>query len=120
MQSQEIPSDQWIPFLNDLSRRHQGDKVTIELMGNDVGDQREAQDMPLLGITVDPPAGQSRMIEVMVGDEQGVNIAHDISHPIHVRLAKTDAGADVALEIEAESGPRTLVRFMPYSDAEPA
>ena len=119
MQSHEIPSNQWVPFLNDLSRRHQGDHVTVELSGEEIGSQREAQDQELLGITADPPAGSCRMIEVMVGDPRGVNIAHDIAHPIHVRIAKTDEGKDVALEIEPESGPRTLVRFMPFDDAVP-
>ena len=60
MQSQEIPNEQWVPFLNELSRRHQGDHVTIEVMGNDLGDQREAEDQPLLGITVDPETGPGR------------------------------------------------------------
>ena len=119
MQSQEIPSDQWIPFLNDLSRRHQGDHVTREVMDTELGDQHEAQDQPLLGITVDPQTGTGRMIEVMVGDERGINIAHDIAHPVHVRLARNDDGVDMALEIEPESGPRTLVRFLPFGDAEP-
>jgi hypothetical protein len=111
MRSQEIPSDQWVPFFNDLSKRHQGDHVTIELMGRDIGDQREAQDQELMGITVDPPSGACK-IEVMAGELAGANISHEIAHPIHVRLAQSDDGHDAALEIESDSGPRTLVRFL--------
>lgn len=111
MQSHEIPSDQWVPFFNDLSKRHQGEHVSIELMGRDIGDQLEAQDQSLLGITVDPPSGAFK-IEVIVGESSGINIAHEIAHPIHVRLAQADDGRDAALEIEPDGGPRTLLRFV--------
>lgn len=110
MQTQEIPDNQWIPFLNDLSKRHQGEHVIVELMGRDIGDQTEARDQSLLGITVDPPSGSCK-IEVMAGDPDSL-IAHEISHPIHVRLAKLDNGIDAALEIESDAGPKTLVRFL--------
>jgi hypothetical protein len=112
MQSHEIPSDQWVPFFNDLSKRHQGEHVTVELMGRDIGDQLAAQDQSLLGITVDPPTGAFK-IDVMMGDRNGINMSHEIAHPIHVRLAQADDGQDAALEIETDSGPCTLLRFMP-------
>lgn len=111
MRSQEIPMDQWIPFLNDLSKRHQGEHVSIELLGRDIGDQHEAADQELMGITVDPPSGACK-IEVMAGELAGANIAHEIAHPVHVRLAQGDDGRDAALEIESDSGPSTLVRFL--------
>src|ERR1700730_11147203 len=93
MQSHEIPSEQWVPFFNDLSKRHQGDHVIIELMGRDIGDQREAQDQELMGITLDPPSGACK-IEVMAGELAGANISHEIAHPIHVRLAQNEDGND--------------------------
>jgi hypothetical protein len=112
MQTHEIPDNKWIPFLNDLSKRHQGENVTVELIGRDVGDQTGAQDHALLGITVDPPTGSCK-IEIMAGGPRGLaNISHEIAHPIHVRLAQRDDGADAALEIESDNGPSTLVRFL--------
>jgi hypothetical protein len=112
MQSHEIPSDQWVPFFNDLSKRHQGEHVTVELVGRDIGDQLAAQDQSLLGITVDPPTGAFK-IDVIMGDRNGINMSHEVAHPIHVRLAQGDDGQDAALEIESDSGPCTLLRFMP-------
>lgn len=112
MQSQEIPSNEWIRFFNDQSRRHQGEHVKVELLGRDIGDQADAQDQSLLGITVDPPTDSCR-IEVMAGEPGGANVAHEIIHPIHVRLAKADDGHDVAIEIESDAGPKTLLRFLP-------
>ena len=119
MQSQEIPSNQWIPFFNSISKRHQGEHVSVELVGRDIGEQREAKDQSLLGITVDPPTGACK-IEVMVGDAAAANIAHEIAHPIHVRLAISDDGKDQALEIESDAGPCTLLRFMPPENPRPA
>ena len=112
MQSHEIPSEQWVPFLDDLSKRHQGEQVTVELIGREIGDQQAARDQSLLGITVDPPSGAFK-IDVIMGDRTGINMSHEIAHPIHVRLAQSDDGRDAALEIESDNGPRTLVRFMP-------
>ena len=111
MQTHEIPDNHWIPFFNDLSKRHQGEHVTVELMGRDIGDQTEARDQALMGITVDPPSGSCK-IEVMAGDINQANISHEIAHPIHVRLAKSDDGRDEAREIESDAGPATLVRFL--------
>lgn len=119
MQSHEIPSNQWIPFFNDLSKRHQGEHVSVELLGRDIGDQMAAQDQSLLGITVDPPSGAFK-IEVMVGDTSGINMSHEITHPIHVRLAQADDGTDASLEIEPEGGPRTLLRFISGEGQKPA
>ena len=111
MQNHEIPLNQWAPFFDDLSKRHQGEHVTIELLGRDIGDQREADDQALLGITMDPPTGACK-IEVMAGEANGPNVAHEIAHPIHVRLAQSDDGRDAALEIESDAGPATLLRFL--------
>jgi hypothetical protein len=110
MQSHEIPVDQWVPFFNDLSKRHQGEHVSVELIGRKIGDQMEARDQSLLGITVDPPSGAFK-IEVMLGESNGINMSHEIAHPVHVRLAQGDDGLDAALEIEPDGGPCTLLRF---------
>lgn len=119
MQNQEIPSDKWVRFFNAFSKRHQGDHVTIELIGREVGDQYLAQDQSLLGITVDPPTGACK-IQVTVGDPKPVNISHEIAHPIHVRLAKAEDGRDAALEIESDGGPSTLLRFLPVEQMPPS
>jgi hypothetical protein len=111
MQTHEIPDNQWGPFFNELSKRHQGEHVTVELIGRDVGDQTEARDQALMGIMMDGPTGACK-IEVIAGDLGQANIAHEIAHPIHVRLATGDDGKDQALEIESDAGPATLVRFL--------
>lgn len=115
MHSHEIPSTEWVPFFNDLSKRHQGEHVTVELIGRQIGDQHEAQDQSLMGITMDVPSGACK-IDVIMGDATGINMSHEIAHPIHVRLAQNDDGRDAALEIESKDGPNTLVRFLPIDE----
>lgn len=112
MQSHEIPTTQWAPFFDDLSKRHQGEHVSVELIGRKIGDQKAAEDQSLMGITVDRPSGAFK-IDVMMGSDIHANISHEIAHPIHVRLAQSDDGKDEVIEIESECGPSTLVRFLP-------
>jgi hypothetical protein len=107
MQSHEIPSDQWVPFFNDLSKRHQGEHVTVESLGRHFDDRQLPKDQSLVGISVDPPTGACK-IDVMVGS----SVAHEVTHPIHVRLSQNDAGNDTTVEIDTCSGACTLVRFL--------
>ena len=39
----------------------------------------------------------------MAGGLGETNIAHEIAHPIHVRVATSDDGREEAIEIESES-----------------
>ena len=60
MQTQEIPDNQWGPFFDELSKRHQGEHVTVELLGRDIGVQMAAEDQSLMGISVDARPGHAR------------------------------------------------------------
>jgi hypothetical protein len=110
MQSHEIPSDQWVPFFNDLSKKHQGEHVKVEFLGRDFGEQHLPNDPSLVGISVDPPTGTCK-IDVMVEDAGHSSVAHEFAHPIHVYLSQDESGKDAAVEIETYSGPCTLLRF---------
>ena len=113
MHSHEIPTDQWVPFFNDLSKRHKGEHVKVEFLGRDSGEQHLPNEPSLVGISVDPPTGTCK-IDVMVEDAGHSNVAHEFAHPIHVYLvylSQDDAGKDEAVELETCSGPCTLLRF---------
>jgi hypothetical protein len=113
MQTREIPKHEWVPFLNDFSRRNQGHPVAVEVFGPQVGAQREADSLPLVGVTVDlTDGGDNEQIEVIVGDSPSAHLMHAVQRPSQVRLALADEGADEALQIESEDGTTTLVRFL--------
>jgi hypothetical protein len=111
MRTSEIPRDQWEPFLAGFSRDHQGQRITVELLGANMGDQPELRDVPLMGVTFDTKRSEGEAIEVMAGDSPLANAMHVVSRPVRVLVAQSDRGADQALEIESLEGPTTLLRF---------
>jgi hypothetical protein len=113
MQTQEIPSDQWGPFLDNLSRRHEGEPVSIEIEGRDIGVQPEGRNVQLIGITFDPKDSIGQEIDVIItdSDETKRQMMHAVTHPSRVQIARSDDGRDTALQLESKDGPTTLVRF---------
>ena len=39
------------------------------------------------------------------------HLMHAVTHPSHIRIARSDDGRDSALQLESDDGPTTLVRF---------
>ena len=113
MQSQEIPSQQWGAFLDNITRRHEGENVSIEVQSQEIGAQSKAHDVRLVGITFDPRERIGQEIDVMVSNDANAHLMHAIMHPSHVRIARTDDGLDSALQVESKGGPTTLVKFNP-------
>ena len=107
MPTREIPREQWRAFCDDFSRKHRGEKVVVEVLDRDLGPQREAENLPFVGISADEKAGEN-VIAVMVGGEARDNDEHLINNPAHLRV---DEGRKPAIEIEPSDGPKTLVRF---------
>ncbi len=105
MPTREIPREQWQKFCDDFSRAHQGEKVVVEVLDREAGDQREAERLPFVGISADEKDGEN-VIAVMVGARGEEE--HLINKPAHLRV---DEGRQPTVEIEPSDGPPTLVRF---------
>jgi hypothetical protein len=84
--------------------------ITLEVISPDLGDQVEATELPLEGVTVGLNTHGQEEIIVSAGNPQGPRISHRIVSPSAVQLKRTDEGADEALEITA-NGERNLIRF---------
>ena len=120
MQTQEIPMEQWTVFFNGMSRQHEGEPVTIEIQGPQVGTMPMARQVPFMGIAFDPKDSVGEEIEVFVslspdqsGPQPGPHLMHAINHPSRVQVVRVDDGSEVALQIETADGPATVVRFEP-------
>src|SRR6185503_13042301 len=100
----EINRDKWREFFDDFSRQHQGQLVTIEMLGPDLGDQVEASLLPLEGIVVESGDGSELQIEIIAGEKPDSHISHTISSPSSIWHKQTDEGDDEALEIESADG----------------
>jgi len=108
MSTQEIPNYEWVRFFDEFSRRHEGWLTTIEFLHADYGDQIQARDLPLAGISVEPDEVAEDQIIIMLGDNVGARITHTISKPGRVWLKQDEKGEDEALEIESFEGTALL------------
>ena len=110
MPTREVTREEWVNFCDSFSRQHEGWRVTVEVLGQEIGAQAEARELPLRGVTAELNGGEER-IEIMVGEGAGDHITHTIRSPKRVYVEETGAGAHEALEIESPDGVKTLLRF---------
>jgi hypothetical protein len=110
MRTRDIPHEQWIRYFDDFSKNHEGWIVTLEVIGSDIGDQDEANGLPLVGISADVKARENR-IDIMVGGKPDVDVTRFIERPKHVWIKEPKIPGDEAIEVESEDGIITLLNF---------
>ena len=120
MPTQEIPRDEWSPFLERYSRQHEGWLATLEVFGPEIGAQQEARDLPLEGITAASKDGNAgtASISISLGNTPDDHVTHTITDPTRLWLEQTSQGANAALEIESAGEVKTLLRFRSALPAE--
>jgi hypothetical protein len=109
--SQEVPSSSWHDSLEALTKEHQGDDVTIEVLTSDLGDQYEAEKVPFSYIEYDK---HDDTLSVAVGGHDGrypVVLRHAIEHPQRVMIATPEPGQQTTVDVVAADGVQTLVTF---------
>jgi hypothetical protein len=111
--TQEIPKAKWPAYFITLSEEYQGWATTIEVIGRDLGDQRRMDGLPLQGISYDPVGSQAGDVMVEAGDAGTPFETHLVRKPSAVRVAITQPGGEVDLELDSEEGYTTLVRLRP-------
>ena len=110
MQTRDIPREQWVKFFDDFSRSHEGWIVTLEILGSDIGDQEETNNLPLVGIGADVKARENR-IEIIVGGRPDADVTRFIERPKHIWFKESRLPEDEAIEVEAEDGIKTILNF---------
>jgi hypothetical protein len=120
MPTQEIPRDEWLPFLERYSRQHEGWLATLEVFGPEIGAQQEARDLPLEGITAASKDGNASTVSISIslGNTPDDHVTHTITDPTRLWLEQTSQGANAALEIESAGEVKTLLRFRSTVPAE--
>lgn len=111
MPTQDIPRNEWAPFLDAFSRQHEGWLTTIEVVTSGLGAHREVRDKPLVGISEDRKRSDAASISVSAGERPEDHVTHVIERPSRVALELTEEGAHKGLRIESENGEMTLVLF---------
>lgn len=118
MASRSIPKSEWLQFFDNFSRQHEGWWATVEVMGEDMGDQTEVKELPFQGISLDTKGSRGQMISISVGDSPEDQVTHMIDRPAFVRLEETPDRSRGGLEIESDDGEKTLVRFRTAAGSE--
>lgn len=108
MQTVKVPRTEWIGTLNEVSRKHRGEPVSLDVLGESIGAQPELRDLPLVGLTAEPGGGA---ISIAAGGSADDHLTHTIQSPTHIWIERSDEGADAALEIESADGTKTILRF---------
>lgn len=113
----EIPYHEWEDFFNDLSKRHEGEVVRVEIGTAEPGwpidsvTQRLADGLPLGGIVAEFRDEAPGTIEIILGTELSAQITHTVAQPTHVWYAQGPEGQDRAVQIESADSPSALIRF---------
>jgi hypothetical protein len=110
MPTREIQRNEWVSFFDSFSSRHRGWLVTVEIMDPEIGDQTEAGDLPLEGITAELNERGPDQIEILVGNRADRHVSNSVVDPKQVWLKSSDEGADEVLEIKGEN-ETVLIRF---------
>ena len=110
-ETREIPREEWKSFFDTFSQQHEGWLATLEILGKDIGAQKEGDELPLTGVSLASGGNEPEMISIDLGSAPDNHVGHTIIGPTHVWLQQTTAGANAALEIEASDGTQTLLRF---------
>jgi hypothetical protein len=103
----------WPKFFKNLSLRQEGWEVSLEVLGQDIGDQVEERHMFLTGLTAELSDEASRpdKIVMMLGGTPARHLTHILTAPTEVALQQTDLGIDSVLQIKLADGTTNLLHL---------
>lgn len=106
--NEELPRDEWQAALDELTAAHEHTEVTVEIIGRPLGDQIEAEKLPLVYIEYDY---KDDVVIVAVASRDGEDpvLRHMINHPRNIYVHPPDPKEAQALDVVAEDGTQTLV-----------
>jgi hypothetical protein len=105
----DLPRPAWRDFFELLTKEHEGDDVTIEVVSLDFGDQLEAEKLPLAYIEYDD---KDDVFIVAVGGRDGrypAVLRHMIAHPKTIMVDSPAPNVTMAIDVVGGDGAQTLV-----------
>jgi hypothetical protein len=119
IETQELSADSWAKYFDSIAPSLQGLLATIEVMSDELGDQTDAERLPLQTIGYDH---KDDVLEVAVGG-RGTRYPVVLRHFIYgpQTIAVEDAGPPTpsAILVTDASGVRTLIRLLEPTVLEP-
>lgn len=113
MKNREIQHKKWGSFLDDFSRSHLGQRVTVKVLAGEQEPRTLANDLPLVGLVLDNKSSEGALIEIIAGESPDANVVHEVRHPSHVRVAHASDGKGDILELESDEHSKTIVNVRP-------
>ena len=110
MSTREVTRNEWTSFFNTFSKQHEGWIASLEILGDEVGAQKEAVELPFQGISFNAEDEAESLI-INLGKTPEDHVSHTVVRPRHVWLKETPEGAHDSLEIEQAGNQKTLLRF---------
>jgi Family of unknown function (DUF5335) len=102
MTTRKLDKGEWKAFFDRVTKHLEDAEAEIEVMSLALGDQIEAEWLPLYGITYEPRAD---MLEIALE-----NLDHMIAKPREI-YADEQGGALVNIEVVDDGGVRQIVRL---------
>ena len=110
MSTREVTRNEWISFFDVFSKQHEGWIASLEVLGDEIGAQAEAVELPFEGISVNAEDEPQSLI-INLGRAPEDHVTHTVERPRHVWLTQTEEGANDSLQIVEEGNQKTLLRF---------
>lgn len=107
MPTREIPKSEWGKFSRDFTRFHQGWIATVDIFSQEMGAQKESNEMVFAGLVAEPRRDGRIAIEVMLGETAGSHLMHTIAAPTQMRFERQ--GENEFLQIEDENCTTVLI-----------
>jgi hypothetical protein len=108
-QRHEIPREEWKEFLDGVTKFHEGQDVTIEVLDREFGDGHEADRLPLAYVEYDPKDDEAA---VGVGGRDGrypVVLRHAVPRPRRMLADSAAPSIDWAFDIVDDDDSHTIV-----------
>ncbi len=109
---QEIPIEQWIPFLAEFTRENRGAHARLEVIG--CGDeplyQVETENRPLEGVSSDVK-NHDRTVWISFSSRMGAHLTHGVHHATAVHILPATETARLVFEVESDDGTKTILEL---------
>lgn len=102
MSARRLARLEWRDYCNRVSKRLEGQKAELEVVGLDLGDHVEARWIPLYGLVYEPDAD---VLEIAL---EGID--HLITHPTDVLVEETLRGL-VAIEVISADDTHQILKL---------
>lgn len=107
MEGRVIPTEEWAGFIDDFSRLHEGQQVTVDVLDAEKGARHIVQNAPLMGISIDTRTHPASL-EIATGDMEAGLVRHVVDTPATIYLESVQE-RDIVLQIEPAEGPKTVL-----------